>query len=234
MTTDTAALALPYQTGFSPIVKALAYPLGQFVLPRYFKQITVIGQEHIPRSGATLLAPTHRSRWDPMLVPYIAGPYVTGRDLRFMTSHNEMKGIQGWFVRRLGGFPVDTDNPSVATFRYSIDILARNEMLTIFPEGNIFREPGIQPLKKGLARIAMQAHSALQAQDPSQDVKIVPITFHYSQTMVKFGTRALIAIEPPILTSSYSSLSSKKAAAALHEDLTRALADSTARYAGKI
>jgi 1-acyl-sn-glycerol-3-phosphate acyltransferase len=125
MTTDTAALALPFETGFSPIVKSLAYPLGQFVLPRFFKQIQVLGQEHIPRSGATLLAPTHRSRWDPMLVPYIAGPYVTGRDMRFMTSHNEMKGIQGWFVRRLGGFPVDTENPSVATFRYSIDILAK-------------------------------------------------------------------------------------------------------------
>jgi 1-acyl-sn-glycerol-3-phosphate acyltransferase len=234
MTTETASLALPFKTGFSPIVKSLAYPLGQFVMSRYFKQIKIIGQEHIPRSGATILAPTHRSRWDPMLVPYIAGPYVTGRDIRFMTSHNEMKGLQGWFVRRLGGFPVDTDSPSVATFKYSIDILARSEMLAIFPEGNIFREAGIQELKKGLARIALQAYSTLKSQNPSQDVQIVPITFHYSERFVKWGTKVLIAIEPPILASSYADLSSKKGAAALHDDLTKALIDSVAKYEGKL
>ncbi len=219
MTTETASLAVPRKSGFSPLVKSLAYPLGQFVLPRYFKHIEISGQEHIPHSGATILAPTHRSRWDPMLVPYIAGPYVTGRDIRFMTSQNEMKGIQGWIVRRLGGFPVDTDNPSVATFRYSIDILVRGEMLAIFPEGNIFRDDEIHPLKKGLTRIAVQAHSAV----PNQEVKIIPISFKYSQPLPKMGSSVRISIGSPLLASNYAGKSSKKAAEAMHQDLEAAI-----------
>jgi 1-acyl-sn-glycerol-3-phosphate acyltransferase len=219
MTTETASLEVPRKSGFSPIIKSLAYPLGQFVLPRYFKRIQISGQEHIPHSGPTILAPTHRSRWDPMLVPYIAGPYVTGRDIRFMTSQDEMKGIQGWLVRRLGGFPVDTDNPSVATFRYSIDILVQGGMLAIFPEGNIFRDHELHPLKKGLTRIAMQAHSAA----PEQEVKIIPISFKYSTPLPKMGSSVRISIGSPLLASNYAGKSSKKAAEAMHQDLETAL-----------
>jgi 1-acyl-sn-glycerol-3-phosphate acyltransferase len=215
MTTESAALTVPFKSGFSPIVKSLAYPLGQFVLPRYFKHIDISGQEHIPHSGATILAPTHRSRWDPMLVPYIAGPYVTGRDIRFMTSQNEMKGIQGWIVRRLGGFPVDTDNPSVATFKFSIDLLVRGEMLAIFPEGNIFRDNELHPLKKGLTRIAVQAHSAA----PDRDIKVIPIHFQYSELPPHRGSSVKILIGQPLLASSYAGKSNKKAAEAMHQDL---------------
>jgi 1-acyl-sn-glycerol-3-phosphate acyltransferase len=219
MTTESAALTVSFKSGFSPIVKSLAYPLGQFVLPRYFKHIDISGQEHIPHSGATMLAPTHRSRWDPMLVPYIAGPYVTGRDIRFMTSQNEMKGIQGWIVRRLGGFPVDTDNPSVATFKFSIDLLVRGEMLAIFPEGNIFRDNELHPLKKGLTRIAVQAHSAA----PDQEIKVIPIHFQYSDPMPKMGSSVKILIGKPLLASSYAGKSNKKAAEAMHQDLEMSL-----------
>jgi 1-acyl-sn-glycerol-3-phosphate acyltransferase len=219
MTKESTALATPFKSGFSPIIKFLAYPLGQFVLPNYFKHIDIFGQEHIPRTGATILAPTHRSRWDPMLVPYIAGPYVTGRDIRFMTSQNEMKGIQGWIVRRLGGFPVDTDNPSVATFKFSIDLLVRGEMLAIFPEGNIFRDNELHPLKKGLTRIAVQAHSAV----PDQDIKVIPIHFQYSNALPKMGSSVKVLIGNPLLASNYAGKSNKKAAEAMHQDLEVAL-----------
>jgi 1-acyl-sn-glycerol-3-phosphate acyltransferase len=225
MTSESAALTVSSKSGFSPIIKSLAYPLGQFVLPLYFKHIDISGQEHIPHSGATILAPTHRSRWDPMLVPYVAGPYITGRDIRFMTSQNEMKGIQGWIVRRLGGFPVDTDNPSVATFKFSINLLVRGEMLAIFPEGNIFRDNEPHPLKKGLTRIAVQAHSAA----PDQDIKIIPIHFQYSDAMPKMGSSVKILIGAPLFASNYAGKSNKKAAEAMHQDLEVALHDLIAK-----
>jgi 1-acyl-sn-glycerol-3-phosphate acyltransferase len=219
MTIESAALTVSFKSGFSPIIKFLAYPLGQFVLPHYFKKIDITGQEHIPHSGATILAPTHRSRWDPMLVPYIAGPYITGRDIRFMTSQNEMKGIQGWIVRRLGGFPVDTDSPSVATFKFSIELLVRGEMLAIFPEGNIFRDNELHPLKKGLTRIAVQAYSAA----PEQEIKVIPIHFQYSDLLPKMGSSVKILIGAPLLASNYAGKSNKKAAEAMHQDLAVAL-----------
>jgi 1-acyl-sn-glycerol-3-phosphate acyltransferase len=80
----------------------LLFSGNYLVLPAFFSKITVTGQENIPLTGGVILAPTHRSRWDALILPYAVGRLVSGRDLRFMVSANEMKGVQGWFIRRLG------------------------------------------------------------------------------------------------------------------------------------
>lgn len=222
----TSALTISTASGFSPWLRAIAYPLGKLVLPRFFREILVTGQEYLPATGPVILAPTHRARWDSLLLPYVAGPYVTGRDLRFMTSADEMTGIQGWLVRRMGGFPVDTKNPTVASFRYAIELINRGEMLTIFPEGNIFRDGALHPLKPGLGRIALQAYK----QQPEQEVAIVPISFHYSRSVPSWGDRVSIRLEPPLLVSRYTGGSTKAGAAALVQDLTTALEKSIASH----
>jgi 1-acyl-sn-glycerol-3-phosphate acyltransferase len=173
-TSTNPQLSIDHQipTGISGWLTKIIYPLGQYVvLPGFFREIEIIGREYLPQTGAVILAPTHRSRWDPILVPYAVGPYVTGRSSRFMVSIDEVKGIQGWFVRRLGGFAIDTNKPSIASIRHSVELLHAGEMLTIFPEGNIFREGTLAPLKKGLSRIAMQAESS----KPGLDLKIIPV-----------------------------------------------------------
>jgi 1-acyl-sn-glycerol-3-phosphate acyltransferase len=215
------------QSGYAPWLKAIVYPLGKYlVLPRYFSQIEVFGQEHLPENGAVILAPTHRSRWDALVLPYAVGPYVTGRDVRFMVSANEMKGIQGWFIRRLGGFPVDPLKPGASTIRHSIELMHRGEMLTIFPEGNIFREPELQPLKKGLARIAMQAI----AMQPDLDLKIIPVSIRYSQPVPTFRDRVSLNIGTPLSVSEYQHLSTKAGAQILTQDLAQKLTDAIAMH----
>jgi 1-acyl-sn-glycerol-3-phosphate acyltransferase len=205
---------------FSPWLKSIVYPLGNYlVLPQYFRRIEICGQEYLPQNGAVILAPTHRARWDALVLPYAVGPYVTGRDVRFMVSANEMKGIQGWFVRRLGGFPIDPLKPRLSTIRHSIELMHRGEMLTIFPEGNIFRERKLKPLKKGLGRIAMQA-IALQ---PDLDLKIVPVSICYSQPIPTFGDSVSLNIGPPLLVQKYQHLPVKVGADTLTQDLTKSL-----------
>ncbi len=207
-------------TGISGWLTKIIYPLGQYVvLPGFFREIEIIGKEYIPHTGAVILAPTHRSRWDPILVPYAVGPYVTGRSSRFMVSIDEVKGIQGWFVRRLGGFAIDTNKPSIASIRHSVELLHAGEMLTIFPEGNIFREGTLSPLKKGLSRIAMQAESL----KPGLDLKIIPIRFNYEQPIPKFRGKVSIEICKPLEVQTYQQFSTKTGAEKLHQDLIRSL-----------
>jgi 1-acyl-sn-glycerol-3-phosphate acyltransferase len=146
-------------------------------MPLYFRRLKVTGQENIPKTGPVILAPTHRSRWDALVIPYAAGKPVTGRDLRFMVSADEIKGLQGWFIRRMGGFPVNTRHPGIGSIRHSVELLRNGEALVMFPEGNIFRETHVQPLKPGMARIALQVESS----KPGIDLKIVPINIRYSQ-----------------------------------------------------
>ncbi|PSB54854.1 lysophospholipid acyltransferase family protein [Chamaesiphon polymorphus] len=209
-----------HQTRVSPWLKKIIYPLGQYlVLPSYFREIEIIGQENIPKTGAVILAPTHRTRWDAILVPYACGPYVTGRDLRFMVSIDEMKGIQGWFASRLGGFAIDTTKPGIASIRNSVELLHAGEMLTIFPEGNIFRDGTLHPLKKGLSRIAMQA----EALKPGLNLKIIPIDLNYEHPVVRFRDRVSIQIGTPIEVQNYQQFSTKTGAEKIHQDLTQAL-----------
>jgi 1-acyl-sn-glycerol-3-phosphate acyltransferase len=191
----------------SPWLAKLAYPLAKYViLPLYFSKIEITGQENVPHSGSVILAPTHRSRWDAVVLPYATGRMVSGRDLRFLVSANEMKGLQGWIVKRMGGFPVDTDRPGVSSFRNSLEILFNEEMLAIFPEGNIFRDRVVHPLKEGLARIALQ----VQSDRADLGIKILPVSIHYSDPIPTWRTKVTIKIGTPIDVVDYRGSSLKK------------------------
>lgn len=199
---------------------AILYPLGRrIVLPFYFRKLTVVGQENLPKTGSVILTPTHRSRWDALLVPYSTGKPITGRDLRFMISEDEVKGIQGWFMRRLGGFPVNTKHPGVGTFRHSVELLRNGEVLVIFPEGNIFRDGKVQPLKPGMARIALQAQSS----QACNDLKVVPISIHYSSPIPHWRCEVEVKIGTPLSVASYCTKSAKKSAQQLTNDLEKAM-----------
>ena len=84
--------------------------LTQDVALHYLSDRTVLGAENLPKQGPVLLAPTHRARWDALMIPMAAGRRVTGRDCRFMVTRTEMSGLQGWFLHRLGCFAVDQQN----------------------------------------------------------------------------------------------------------------------------
>ncbi|MEB3292008.1 MAG: 1-acyl-sn-glycerol-3-phosphate acyltransferase [Synechococcales bacterium] len=207
------------QSHLSPWLSACVYPLGQkLVLPSYFGKIQVIGQENLPKTGSVILAPTHRSRWDAIMVPYAAGYQVTGRHLRFMVTQDEMRGLQGWFIRRLGGFPVDTRRPSVASLRHGIELLHQGEMVVIFPEGGGLldnRRCLLNRLHPGLARLAIQAVTS----QPSNPVQVVPIAIDYERFNINWGCPVTIRIGEAMSVSSYITGNSKKDAKRLTEDL---------------
>lgn len=184
----------------SPWLTPLAYGLGQYVvLPLYFGPITITGQTHLPSDGPVILAPTHRARWDSILLPLAAGRPATGRDLRFMVTDDEVKGVQGWFIRRLGGFPVNVRRPTVASLRHGIDLLLNQEMLVIYPEGGIRRDDRVHPLKPGLARLAVQA----EATQAHLKVQILPVDIFYGDACPRWRCPVQIHIGAPLAVSTY-------------------------------
>lgn len=204
----------------SPWLARLAYPLGsRVVLPNYFGKVEITGEENLPKQGAVVFAPTHRSRWDALIVPFTAGRRTTGRDLRFMVTADEMKGIQGWLIRRLGGFPVNTRHPSTASLRHGIELLEEEEALVIFPEGNIYRQEHIQPLKPGIARLALHA----ELNQPGLGVRIVPISIHYSDPVPHWGTDVEVRVGKPLKVGRYCTQPLKNCAQQLRSDLENAL-----------
>ena len=213
-------VATPAPSRLSPWLLSLAYPIGRYgLMPLYFKQIEVVGRENLPLSGPVILAPTHRSRWDAFMAPYAAGRDITGRNLRFMVSADEMEGLQGWFIRRMGGFPINTKHPAIASLRHGVDLLRQGEMLVIFPEGNIFRELAVQPLKPGLARLSVQA----ELSQAGLGVQVVPICTTYSHPTVPWRSSVKIQIGTPLRVADYLSGSCKTNAQRLTTDLQSAM-----------
>lgn len=198
----------------------IVYPVGaNIVLPFYFKKIEITGQENIPPSGAVIVAPTHRSRWDALIVPYATGRLVSKRDLYFMVSANEMKGIQGWIVNRVGGFPVNTRRPGLSTLKHSMKLLSEGKMMVMFPEGGIVKSEKVTSLKPGVARIALD----VELDKPEAKIKILPVSVKYSQTPPRRGCNVKVAIGSCLDVAQYNQDDIKENTKNLTEDLKTSL-----------
>jgi 1-acyl-sn-glycerol-3-phosphate acyltransferase len=179
--------------GISPWLSPVAMVLTiDLALKGYFGELLVLERQHLPREGAVLLAPTHRARWDALMLPWAAGRRVTGRDCRFMVTVDEMQGLQGWFLHRLGCFPVNQVRPTLASLRYSVELLACGQQLVVFPEGRIRRDDGPIRLHQGLARLALLAASQ------GVDVPVVPVGIAYGHADPRPGDTAAICFGPPL------------------------------------
>lgn len=211
-TAITSQIAYPFTS--------IIYTLGRsIVLPAYFGSIEVTGLENFPQQGPVVVAPTHRSRWDGIMIGYTFGRPVIGRDPRFMVTVNEMKGFQGWFIRQFGGFPIDPDQPSIAALRHGIGLLQTNQVLVIFPEGDVMRDRYVQYLKPGFARLALQAQKTQQA---GSEIKILPVILDYGRPIPAKGCGLTVKIGLPLSVADYQG-STKTAALNLISDLKTAL-----------
>lgn len=180
--------------GISPWLAPVAMVVTQdLALPGYFAGITVLDRHHLPASGPVLLAPTHRSRWDSLLLPHAAGRRISGRDCRFMVTLDEMQGMQGWLLRRLGCFAVDQSRPSMTTLRFAVDLLKASQQLVVFPEGRIKRDDQtpIQP-QQGLARLAQLAAGQ------GVRVPVVPVGLAYQHRPARWRDRAAVCFGTPL------------------------------------
>ena len=180
--------------GVDPLWSRMAMIATQDIaLNNFFRRRIVIGAENLPWNGSVVLAPTHRSRWDALMLTMAAGRRITNRDCRYMVTRSEMTGLQGWFLNRLGCFPVDQGRPSLTTLRYAVDLLISRQQLVVFPEGKINRFGEPVKLKKGLIRLAQLASNK------GIEIKIVPVGLAYSQVIPKFCGSASICFSKPII-----------------------------------
>tara|TARA_B100001109_G_C18684014_1_gene390097 strand:+ start:81 stop:698 length:618 start_codon:yes stop_codon:yes gene_type:complete len=168
----------------------------------FFKKKIIIGKEHISSlKGSIILAPTHRSRWDGLLLTLAFGRRETKKDCRFMVTNPEMAGLQGWFLKRLGCFSINQDSPSLSSLRYALNLIMNKKQLVIFPEGKINKFGKKLPLKQGLFRLAQIAKRKGTA------VNIVPIGIAYDKVIPKFRGKVALCIEEPLKIDDFSKVS---------------------------
>jgi 1-acyl-sn-glycerol-3-phosphate acyltransferase len=156
---------------------------------RLYTRLTVNGSEHLPKHGAFVLAPTHRS--------YLDTPFagcIRSKRMRFMGKHTMWKNRQfGWIFSALGAFPVLRGTADREAMRRSIAVLEMGDPLVLFPEGERKSGPVVQPLFDGAVYIAIKA-----------GVPIVPVGIGGSERVMPkhakfvYPRKVHIEIGPPI------------------------------------
>ena len=201
----------------NPALGFIAMFFTQDVVLRFFfrkKKILKNGFS-IPINSSIILAPTHRSRWDGLILTMAMGRRVTKKDCRFMVTKSEMKGIQGWFLKRLGCFSINQLSPSLSALRYAIDLIEKGEQLVVFPEGKINKYGKKLVLKEGLYRLARLATKK------TTSVIIVPIGIAYSKVPPDFRGGFCLSFGQPIAINDYLNFPIKKFNIFLNEKMTQ-------------
>ncbi len=175
------------------------------IMKIFFKEKKITNNEFsIPNDSSVILAPTHRSRWDGLILTMAMGRRVTKKDCRFMVTNSEMKGIQGWFLKRLGCFSINQKSPSLSVLRYAVNLIIQKKQLVVFPEGRINKYGKKIPLKEGLFRLARLATKK------TNNITIIPIGIAYSEVPSKFRGEVSLCFGDPLIINNDTDLTIKQ------------------------
>lgn len=97
-------------------------------------KMQVQGQEHIPKNRPFILAATHRSLLDPIILAILLYP----ESIAFMAKDSLFKNkLLGPLLRKVGMIPVNRDRPGTSTIKASVRVLQEDQrILGIFPSGS--------------------------------------------------------------------------------------------------
>ena len=186
------------------------------VLRLFFSKKKIINNFFsIPQNSSIILAPTHRSRWDGLVLTMAMGRRITSKDCRFMVTKSEMRGIQGWFLKRLGCFSINQISPSLSALRYAVNLIEKKEQLVVFPEGKINKYGKKLVLKEGLYRLAKLATKK------TTSIIIIPIGIAYSQVPPNFRGEFCLSFGKPISMNDYLNFSIKEFNIFLNENMIK-------------
>ena len=133
---------------------------GRLVLRLLGLRVRIEGLEHVPRTGPVVLAATHVSFLDFLLLGLL-GEERGGRRVRFLARH-EVWSVWpvGALMRRMGHVPVDREAPAHA-YLLARDALRRGEVVGIFPEAGVSRSFTVRALMPGAAALARETGAPL-------------------------------------------------------------------------
>ena len=134
--------------------RKMIYAFLRATLGFYFftlKGLTYEGVENIPETGAVIVAPNHKSNFDPPLIG-ICSPRI----VHYMAKEELFeKPILAPILRFFGTFPVKRGSIDRSAVRQAMKEIKSGEPLGIFPEGTRVRGNKIGRFHDGMASLAL-------------------------------------------------------------------------------
>ena len=146
------------------------------------------GRRHVPREGPCLVAVSHESVLDPIIVGA-----VLPRPLRYL-ARNTLFGprgeirLHGRFLQVLGAGPIERAAGGARdTIRLALRLLEQGEAVLIFPEGTRSRDGSVQRFRRGVGLIARAA-----------GCPVVPVSLDGSRLLWRRGARLPRLVGGPV------------------------------------
>ncbi len=141
----------------------------------------VTGHANIPRSGGVIMASNHLSFIDSVFLPLLMD-----RQISFLakSDYYTARGFKGWaiksFLKAAGMIPIDRSGgkASEASLQTGLGILARGEVLGIYPEGTRSPDGRLYRGRTGVARMILEGN-----------VPVVPVAMIDTEKVMPVGRR---------------------------------------------
>jgi 1-acyl-sn-glycerol-3-phosphate acyltransferase len=205
--------------------------LSRLLVHVFFRSVELQCEENLPNTGPVVLVANHVNG----LIDGLLLMATLDRYPRFLGKSTLFKIVPLWpFLKFAGVIPIYraidgvSGDLNVSAFSTCHDILARNGVVALFPEGISHDESSLQPLKTGAARIALGAGF----DNGINSVVTVAVGLTY-ETKSRFRSRALVRIAEPVNISRWSEeyqSDSQMTVRAVTDDVARQLAEVSPTY----
>lgn len=124
------------------------------IIRKYFR-LEVEGAEHLPKKGRAIVVPNHSG---------YAGfdAFMIGNEIRNKTNRiPRILAHQLWFINKATSIPLEKMGITEATMNNGLELLKRNNITILFPEGEygnfkpITKKYRVQEFKRGFVRMAL-------------------------------------------------------------------------------
>ena len=140
---------------------------------RYFR-VRHRGAEYLNIEGAVIVAPTHRSNLDSVI---LSG--VGDRRMRALAKESLFSNrVFAWLIAALGAFPVRRGGADREAMRAAVAILEAGEQMIVFPEGSRQVGPAVVGVFDGTSYLASRSGAA-----------VVPVGIAGTEQAMPFGKR---------------------------------------------
>lgn len=155
--TNIPTIGPPTQRG-NPALNLPFFRFARWLVRVYVSvafSISVRGLEHLPPTGAVIVASNHITGWDPPILGAILP-----RPIHFMAKAELFRNkLLGRILLGVGAFPVKRGAGDISSIKQSLKILREGKVFGIFVEGTRSRSGELQAAKGGAAMFAVKTKS---------------------------------------------------------------------------
>ena len=131
----------------------------------------VEGPGVVPAEGPVIIAPVHRS-----FIDFGFSIFLTDRKMFFIAKDSLWKvGLLGRFLLAMGAFPVHRESADRAALNHAESVLAKGEVLVLFPEGTRQEGPVIGDILEGAAFLAARTGATIVPVGIGGSAKAMPV-----------------------------------------------------------